>query len=201
MGSSSHRKERTNTCFFPVFTGFQHNELTYPPRVANECFLKYHYELTHWNISHIFQCFEVIMLVNGQRVQCAVIRSLFKLTPKSFDMTLIDDDSFFIYYLPWSQCVHFLLPYCQQTLKLCREKQCIKTTRWTRALCHYWVGHDWQLERTSFRVVGMPVWLRLLRFWGKKHILHSYRHLCISGFFKSFRKSPLVTHVVKSLMY
>lgn len=95
------RKGRTNTWFSPIFTVFffQHNELAYPPRVANECFLKYHYELIRWNISSIFQLIEVIKIANGQKVLSVVTKSLFKLTPKCFDMTLIDGDSFFICYL------------------------------------------------------------------------------------------------------
>ena len=48
-------------------------------------------------LSNIFQPIEVIMLVNGQKVLSAVIKSLFNLTPKSFDMTLIDGDYFICY--------------------------------------------------------------------------------------------------------
>lgn len=146
------------------------------------------------------------MLVNGQKGLCVVIRSLFKLAPKSFDMTLVDGDSFFICYLAplgglFLVC-SFLAPCLQQALILCSEKQYIKTTRWTGAISDYRVGHDWQFERTSFDVHGnacVALFVVVLRF--KKCILHSYRHLCISGFFKSCRKSLLVTHIVKSLMY
>lgn len=80
----------------------------------------YLYTLTDFNIFDIFQYIILVILFNSQILSSLVSGSVFKLTPGSFDMTLIVFNGFLAFWFGKVFQARLVQPWNQSLLKECR---------------------------------------------------------------------------------